>query len=75
MILLYDVPTNFQKNNKAKPQIKHAVLAIDNHFSEKEKVVISNDQLNTVFSEAIKILKAKLPMGQQRNLLFLIWTK
>lgn len=72
MILLYDVPTNFQKNNKAKPQIEHAVLALDNHFSEKEKVVISNDQLNTVFSEAIKILKAELPMGQQRNLLFLI---
>ena len=56
--LLYDVPTSFLKNNKAKPQTKQAVVAINNLLKEKEKVVISN-KLNTIFPEAKEIQEDK----------------
>ena len=56
--LLYDVPTIFLKNNKANPQTKQAVVAINNLLKEKEKVVIS-DKLNTIFPEATEIHEDK----------------
>ena len=56
--LLYDVRTNFPKNNEAKTRPEIAVLTINNLMKkeeEKEKVIINN-KLNTIFPEATKIL-------------------